>query len=80
VDFDGTSHTVVGQYNAMLSTGKGSILVDGRMVDIWGTSLFGQPRERHIDIGGKPVTLVKTGLFRENFDLYVDGVLVQPEK
>ncbi|MGA3031590.1 MAG: hypothetical protein ABSE58_12825 [Candidatus Limnocylindrales bacterium] len=80
VEIDGTVHRVEGDYKALFNTGRGSISVDGRVVDAWGAAWFGQPRERRFEVVGRPAILRKSGLIFEDYELFVDGKLVPHQR
>lgn len=77
---DGTEHFVEGGYRPLLNTGAGSVRVNDRVVDAWGSNVLGLPRERRFEIAGHPAILRKRGWIFENYDLLVDGVVVPHQR
>lgn len=55
--------------------GEGEVLVDGKVVDSWGSSVWvwGLPKERSFTIEGKPATLRRRGTVSQHFDLVFEG-------
>lgn len=80
VVIDGIEHFVEGDYQPLLNTGAGSVRVDDRVADEWGSNWLGLPRERRFEIAGHPAILRKRGWIFENYDLFVDGALVRHQQ
>jgi hypothetical protein len=55
------------------TAGEGEVLVDGKIVDSWGSSPLGLPKERSFTIDGKPAALRRRGILRQYFDLVFEG-------
>ena len=46
VEIDGKQHIIEALYGSMVTSGAGELVVDGEIVDAWGSSLLGLPKER----------------------------------
>ena len=73
-DIENQRHRVEVEWSRWLGGGK--ILVDGKIVDIWGKGLMQLPAEKHFEVAGKPVVLRRKGRIFEVPELYVDGELI----
>jgi hypothetical protein len=73
-DIENQRHMVDVEWSQWVGGGK--ILVDGKIVDIWGRRLMQLPAEKHIEVAGKPAVLRRKGRIFEVPELYVDGELI----
>lgn len=80
IEVDGQSHLVEGHYNSLLNTGRGTVTVDGTVVDAWGSGWLGMPRERTFTMLGKPAILRKTGLLIEDHERFFDGRMIPHDR
>jgi cell division protein FtsB len=77
VECEGKEHWVEYAVKGWLANGE--VLVDGKVVATWGSSLEGLPKSVEFEIDGKPATLRRTGVLDQHFDLAFEGRLY-PEK
>jgi hypothetical protein len=54
----------------------GKILLDGKLVDVWGQGLMQLSPEKHFEIAGKNAVRRRKGRIFEVPELYVDGELI----
>jgi hypothetical protein len=73
VEVEGKQYVVEARYGGVVTTGSGQLLVDGKVVDTWGGSLSGLPKERTFQIAGKKAILRRTGVIQQNLELSVEG-------
>ena len=79
VEIDGKRHIIEARYGFMVTSGTGELLVDGEIIDAWGSSLLGLPKERGpFVVEGKKVFLRRRGVINHNMDLFVNGKLIKP--
>jgi hypothetical protein len=75
VEIEGKIYHVELRYR-LIGTNAGEVLVNGEVVDCWGASFSGLPKERTFEIAGKNALLRKRGLVLENLELFVPGAKV----
>jgi len=68
---------VEARYGRVITSGAGEVLVNGKIVKAWGSSVWGLPKEVSFEIQGKPALLRRRGILNQNFDLLVDGKLAE---
>lgn len=70
---NGQQHTVAAQWSEWSAAGE--VLVDDRVVDAWGASLFSSPLK--FTIAGKEAILRLPNLLLGKCELFVDGTKVR---
>ena len=79
VEINGKRYIIEARYGFMVISGSGELLVDGQVIDAWGSSLLGLPKERGpFEVEGKKVFLRRRGVINQNMDLFVNGKLIKP--
>jgi len=79
VEIEGKQHIIEAHYGFIFTTGSGELSVDGQIIDAWGSSLLGLPKERGpFEVEGKKVFLRRRGVINQNMDLFVNGKLIKP--
>jgi hypothetical protein len=59
------------------SSGAGEVLVNGEVVDGWGSSVWGLPKERTFEIAGRKALLRRRGIVLQDLELFVPGAKVR---
>lgn len=70
VEIEGKNYEVEARYGEGSASGSGEVLVDGKLVDVWGASSE-LPEVRSFEIAGKKATLRRKGVKAQNFELSV---------
>jgi hypothetical protein len=52
---------VEARYGKVVTSGAGEVLIDGKIVKAWGSSVLGLPKEVPFEIEGKPAFLRRRG-------------------
>ena len=73
VEIEGKKYMVEAKYGKLITSGSGEVLVDGKVVDAWGSSFWGLPKERTFELGGKKAVLRRRGIANQNLELFVSG-------
>ena len=68
---------VEARYGKIFISGAGEVFVDGKLAKSWGGSPWGLPKEVPFEIAGKPALLRRKGIMDQNFNLFVDGKLIE---
>lgn len=76
VEIESTKYLVEAKYGKLVTSGSGEILIDGKVVDAWGSSFLGLPKERSFEIGGKKAILRRRGVINQNLELFVSEAKV----
>ena len=71
VEIEGKEYRVEIKYGTIMTSGSGEALVDGQLVDAWGSSFLGLPRERNFEIAGRKAILRRVGNLNQNLELFV---------
>jgi hypothetical protein len=77
VEVEGKEHEVEAKYGTVFTSGSGEVLVDGQLIDSWGSSLFGLPKERTIEIAGQKATIRRVGTINQDLDLLIPNAKVR---
>jgi hypothetical protein len=77
VEINSKKFVVEARYGKVFISGAGEVLVDGKQVETWGASPWGLPKVVPFEIAGKPALLQRRSATDQNFDLLVDGKLVE---
>ena len=79
VEIDGKVYEAEVRYGGV--SGRGEVLVDGEVVDVWGSSWSGSlPKERVFEVAGKKAILRRVGILNQNLELFVPGARVRRVK
>jgi hypothetical protein len=70
VEIEGKDHEVEARYGDASASGSGEVLVDGKLVDVWGAS-YQLPEVRSFAVAGKQATLRRKGVKAQNLELSV---------
>lgn len=70
-EVEGKQYEVEARYGTIVGSGAGEALVDGQVVDAWGSSVFGLPKERSFEISGRKAILRRVGILNQNLELFV---------
>jgi len=71
VEIEGKEYEVEARYGTIVASGSGELLVDGQVVDAWGSSVLGLPKERTVEIAGRKAILRRVGTLNQNLELFV---------
>ena len=77
VETEGKEYEVEARYGTIITSGSGEALVDGQVVDVWGSSLLGLPKERTFEITGRKAILRRVGTLNQNLELFVPNAIVR---
>lgn len=76
VEIEGKQYEVEARYGAIIASGAGEALVDAQVVDAWGSSVLGLPKERTFEIAGRKAILRRVGILNQNLELFVPNTKV----
>lgn len=77
VEIQDKKYIVEAKYGKLgITSGSGEVLVDGKVIDAWGSSFLGLPKERTFEIAGKKATLRRRGVANQNLELFVSEARV----
>lgn len=76
VEVEGKQYEVEARYGTIVTSGAGEALVDGQIVDAWGSSVIGLPKERTFGIAGRKAILRRVGILNQNLELFVPDTKV----
>lgn len=77
VEIEGKEYEVEAGYGTIVTSGSGELLVDGQVVDAWGSSVLGLPKERTVEIAGRKAILRRVGTLNQNLELFVPSAKVR---
>ena len=77
IDIEGQQYIVEANYGKVIASGAGEVKVDGKVVNAWGSSIYGLPKEVSFEIRGEPALLRRRGIINQNFDLLFNGELIK---
>ena len=80
VEIEHKEYEVEAKYGVVFTSGAGQVVVNGEVVDVWGSSVGGFPKERVFQVGGRKGVLTRVGLINQNMELFVPGAVVQRVK
>jgi hypothetical protein len=80
VEVEGKEYEVEARYGTVFTSGSGEVLVDGKPIDSWGSSLFGLPKERTIKIAGRKAVIKRVGTLNQDMDLLIPNAKVRRVK
>lgn len=76
VEVEGKQYEVEARYGTIVTSGAGEALVDGQVVDAWGSSVLGLPKERIFEIAGRKAILRRVGILNQNLELFISNTKV----
>lgn len=78
VEIEDKKYVVEAKYGklGLIVSGSGEVLVDGKVIDAWGSSFGGLATERTFEIAGKKATLRRKGLVNQNLELFISEARV----
>lgn len=76
VEIEDKKYLVEAKYGKLVTSGSGEVLVDGKVMDAWGSSFCGLPKERAFEIAGKKAILRRRGVANQNLELFVSEARV----
>ncbi len=77
INSEGKQRVVEAKYGKFITSGSGEVIVDGKVVNAWGSSVWGSlPKEVLFEIEGRPALLRRRGIVNQNFDLLFDGEFI----
>ena len=78
VEIEGKNYEVEARYGGFgYTSGSGEALVNGNVVDAWGSSILGLPKERSFEIAGRKAILRRRGVIAQNLELFVPEAQVR---